>query len=212
MPFFAHPQSYQPTFLDLLNQVAHDSCAPKQAPRARHIQTFTPKFDIRETAMQYELYGDLAGVEQKDVEIEFSDRQTLTVRGRRERQTVASSTNVTATQDKVEVAEKEPEKESHKATVEDDFEEITASDSGSSHTEAASPALAPVVAEETKSEEQKKPEGRYWIAERGVGQFARSFEFQEGIDQAGVQASLKNGVLSIVVPKKAFESKKVVIN
>jgi len=53
---------------------------------------------------------------------------------------------------------------------------------------------------------------KYWVSERSVGEFRRDFSFPARIDQDAVKASLKNGVLSIVVPKaKAVKSKKVTI-
>jgi HSP20 family molecular chaperone IbpA len=46
---------------------------------------FTPRFDVRETDAAYELFGDLPGVAKGDISIEFSDPQTLVVRGHVER-------------------------------------------------------------------------------------------------------------------------------
>ena len=47
----------------------------------------------------------------------------------------------------------------------------------------------------------ERPQSRYWVSERSVGQFSRSFAFPSRVDQDNVRASLKNGILSIVVPK-----------
>jgi HSP20 family protein len=41
----------------------------------------------------------------------------------------------------------------------------------------------------------------YHQIERGYGAFARTFEFAEKIDSAGVKADLRNGVLTIILPK-----------
>jgi HSP20 family protein len=51
----------------------------------RHLKTFIPKFDVKEIAQAYELHGKLPGIEQKDVEIEFTDQQTLIIKGRTKR-------------------------------------------------------------------------------------------------------------------------------
>merc|ERR1712107_569815 len=48
------------------------------------LRSFTPKFDIKETDQTYELHGELPGIEQKNIDIEFTDRQTLTIKGRTE--------------------------------------------------------------------------------------------------------------------------------
>ena len=49
--------------------------------------------------------------------------------------------------------------------------------------------------------EPEAPKDRFWISERRVGEFTRSFSFADQVDQEAVKASLKNGILSIVVPK-----------
>jgi HSP20 family protein len=51
---------------------------------------------------------------------------------------------------------------------------------------------------ETKKEEKPK----YWVSERTVGEFSRSFSFPGTIDIDAVQAGLEHGILKIVVPKK----------
>lgn len=56
-------------------------------PQNRNLgaRTFAPKFNVRELPDSYELEGELPGIEQKNIEIEFSDKSTLTVRGKTER-------------------------------------------------------------------------------------------------------------------------------
>lgn len=41
----------------------------------------------------------------------------------------------------------------------------------------------------------------YWLSERSVGEFHRTFAFPGYVDQDEVKASLKDGILSLVVPK-----------
>lgn len=50
------------------------------------VNTYAPRFDVRETKDSYNLDGELPGALQKDVEIEFSDPQTLVIKGHSERQ------------------------------------------------------------------------------------------------------------------------------
>lgn len=60
--------------------------------------------------------------------------------------------------------------------------------------------------------EEKKEEAKYWVSERSIGEFSRTFTFPGRVDQDGVKASMKNGVLSIVVPKsKKAEGRKISI-
>ncbi|KAL2795818.1 HSP20-like chaperone [Aspergillus keveii] len=49
------------------------------------IKTFAPKFDVYELNDRYYLDGELPGVEQNNIEIEFSDPQTLVIKGLSER-------------------------------------------------------------------------------------------------------------------------------
>lgn len=53
------------------------SPAPANKPKP-----FTPKFDVKETNDTYELHGDLPGLEQKAICIEFTDAETLCIRGK----------------------------------------------------------------------------------------------------------------------------------
>lgn len=47
------------------------------------------------------------------------------------------------------------------------------------------------------------PEGRSWTyAETAMGNYRRSFKISEAIDRENIQASVKNGVLKLVLPKK----------
>jgi len=190
--------SFQPLFrmLDEFDQYN------RQGDRSTSSQmsTFTPKFDVKEVKDAYELHGELPGIEQKDVEIEFTDPQTLTVKGRSERSYVSGTPPagfLEGTQTKGAITEgANGHKALHKATVEEEGAE------GS--TEVA-----------TKKEEtaQPKEEAKYWVSERSVGEFSRSFSFPSRVDQDNVQASMRNGVLSIHVPKaKKHESRKITIS
>ncbi|KGO42470.1 HSP20-like chaperone [Penicillium expansum] len=50
------------------------------------VRSFSPRFDIRESEDAYHFDGELPGIDQKDIDIEFSDPQTLVVKGRTERE------------------------------------------------------------------------------------------------------------------------------
>ncbi len=54
---------------------------------------------------------------------------------------------------------------------------------------------------EKKIEEEKK-EDDYHLTERRYGSFQRSFRVPEGINEGRIDASLKNGVLHVTLPKK----------
>jgi HSP20 family protein len=53
-----------------------------------------------------------------------------------------------------------------------------------------------------RESERTEQHETYYAAERSYGSFSRSFILPEGIDADKAQAQLKNGVLSIAVPKR----------
>lgn len=60
--------------------------------------------------------------------------------------------------------------------------------------------MVEVKGEKKTSREEK---GETWyFSERQFGSFTRSFRLPADADQAGVRAEVKNGVLTVVIPKK----------
>jgi len=168
------------------------------------MKTFNPKFDVKELENSYELHGELPGIEQENVEIEFTDLQTITVKGRTEHNyssgtppaAIESSKATSAITESGETNGHTP----HKATVEDEGAETAGTPVDTPNTEAA-------------EAQPKAPEAKYWVSERSVGEFSRSFSFPVRVDQDNVRASMKNGILSVIVPKaKKPESRKITIN
>jgi HSP20 family protein len=151
-------------------------------PSSTSIRAFSPKFDVIEEKDAYKLHGELPGLDQKDVSIEFTDSHTLVVKGHTETRYESS--------EPADEDQKRIQNGSHKATVEDESAE-------------KSKETAMVASESGKKDvvgsgQQKT---KYWVSERSVGEFHRSFSFPSRVDQDGVKASLKQGVLTITVPK-----------
>ncbi|QKX57557.1 uncharacterized protein TRUGW13939_04674 [Talaromyces rugulosus] len=146
------------------------------------ISNFSPRFDVRETKDAYLLDGELPGINQKDVDIEFSDPQTLVIKGRVAREYHSDNTDNTDSR----ASSPKP------ATVEDAPEE----------------GQAAVEKADSKTEVSKStgPQHKFWVSERSVGEFHRSFNFPTRVDQDAVKASLKNGVLSVAVPKASRQT------
>lgn len=113
-------------------------------------KTFTPRFDVRETKDAYHLDGELPGISQKEVEIEFTDSQTLVVKGTTQREY------------SIEPSEEEGQDSRHK----------------------------------------------YWATERSVGEFNRTFSFPGRVNQDQVKANLKNGILTVTIPKATAPTSK----
>ncbi|KAH8424378.1 Hsp20/alpha crystallin family protein [Aspergillus melleus] len=135
------------------------------------VRSFAPRFDVRESSDAYHLDGELPGIAQKDVDIEFSDPQTLVIKGRSEREyhtpEAGEGDNEPAQGESTEVAQ---------------------------------------TGQKQVSKSENKP--RFWVSERSVGEFHRTFSFPSHVDQERVKASLKNGILSVIVPKAAAPSSK----
>lgn len=214
--FFSSPQESSPLF-QLINEIDRASrpqqqkCQPKQ-------RTFTPAFDVKETKDSYQLYGELPGLVQSDVNIEWADDKTITISGRSERRYKSHAPKPAAIESSAVGAES--------PASEDGFEEIT-NDQASYQkpsVEDESPAPSSTTETEKPAEvEQQKPQqasstsaptslNKYWIAERSVGTFERTFQFPIRVEHDNVKASLKNGILAITIPKaKPLEPKKIVI-
>jgi HSP20 family molecular chaperone IbpA len=152
---------FAPLFRLLDDYDLHRSSRQNTTTRA-----FQPRFDVRESDDSYHLDGELPGIAQKDINIEFTDPNTLVVKGRTEREYHTTEPN-------------EP-----------------AGDDGSTVAEAGDKAQTP------------KPSHRYWARERSVGEFQRTFTFPGRVDQDNVKANLKNGILSVVIPKSTVPTAK----
>lgn len=103
---------------------------------------------------------------------------------------------------------------SHRATVTDEAAEEALERGTSSPAEVADPEV--VVPTATEAEASKPsapttPADRYWFQERAVGQFKRVFNFPVPVDEAGVRASLENGILSVSIPKAKREVRRIVV-
>jgi HSP20 family protein len=196
--FISEPSPFTPLFqlLDEYGDYQSSARRPHQH-RGAITKTFAPKFDVKELADSYELHGELPGIEQKDVDIEFTDVATLTVRGKSERSYRTGTPpagvieDVTAT----EAIEAAPTGNKHQATVEEEGGQVTRP--------------APAAA----SPKPREPEAKFWVSERSVGEFSRSFSFPERVDQDAVRASMRNGILSVIVPKaRKQEKRKITIS
>ena len=52
-----------------------------------------------------------------------------------------------------------------------------------------------------RKEETENKDGKFYYRERHIGSFSRSFQLPETVNKDSIQASFKNGVLSIELPK-----------
>ncbi|CAD0110361.1 unnamed protein product [Aureobasidium uvarum] len=166
------------------------------------LRSFQPRFDVKEVKDGYELHGELPGVEQKDIQIEFTDAQTLSIKGRTERHHESGTPPTAALEGQQESGritsgDESSDTSSHyqKPTVEDE----TADKSTTDNEQQIS--TTDTQNQQVQQQPEQRPQSRYWVSERSVGEFSRSFAFPSRVDQDNVRASLKDGILSIVVPK-----------
>jgi HSP20 family protein len=185
-----------------------------EALPTRHYQrrAFAPRFNVNEAHDFYQLEGELPGLEQEDISVEFTGENTLTVSGRvGSKKPAAAPAAETASTEAAPAEDAASETSSKKATVEDDHEgEWT--DVATPATEAGPSTAAPKAPETPAQSEAKQPESKTWVSERFAGEFSRSFSFADRVDQEAVTARLNNGILTVIVPKAAKpENRKISI-
>lgn len=189
--------SFHPLFrlLDDFDQYNRTSEDGTRRQGQRSLKAFAPKFDVKELSDSYELHGELPGIEQKDVDIEFTDAQTLTVRGHTERSYSSGDPPAGFIE----------EGSTPSGT-------ITEGSDGKHHKDNTK-AEKDNTKVATQDGKPAKSEAKFWVSERSVGEFSRSFNFPSRVDQDNVRASMKNGILSIIVPKSSKpEGRKITIS
>jgi len=192
-----------------------DNGTGRKGGRGISARTFNPKFDVRETENAYELHGELPGIERENINIEFTEPQTIVIHGHIER-TYQSGTPPSGFLEggsksggQITEAGEQHHTKPHKVTVEDESSEQSKEQSKEKSKDQGTVAKK----NEHQQEQPQQPKEKYWVSERSVGEFSRTFSFPGRIDQDGVTASLNNGVLSITVPKaKKHESRRIAIN
>jgi len=178
------------------------------------IQTFSPKFDVKETKDAYELHGELPGIDESNISIEWTDGNTLTISGRTEHrvergQRPAGFIEGEKQEDQKKLEGGQQQEAYRKPSVED---ESSSAQKESGQKDESSSGGAVTKTDQSDQQVAQKPqeEAKYWVSERAVGEFSRSFSFPTRVDQDNVKASLKNGVLTIIVPKaKAPQPRKI---
>jgi len=174
--------------------------SPRGARRGQQAtKWFNPRFDVRETEHAFELHGELAGIEKDNVNIEFTEPQTMVVKGHIERSYSSGTSTPVAEEEHDTVV---VDKESHKATVTDEADESATQESGKQVEKA----------EKKEVGRPAPPRERYWHQERAVGSFQRTFQFPTRVDETGVTARIENGILHVTVPKAPkHESRRIAI-
>lgn len=205
-PFYGHQQQADPfgfsqPFLSLFNdtftqldrlssdldsQLTQAFESTSQEGSWQNLLTSSPKFDIKETEAAYILEGELPGIAKKDINLDFVDDHTLvlktkseTIREQGRKPTEQTPTELRASQDDAQMSGANPEAQPS---------EIDNSALATTNQTKDVAVPAPVVP-------------TYHLTERTHSTFQRVFTFPADIKVGEVKASLKNGILSVTVPK-----------
>lgn len=196
--FYGSDASFTPLFrlLDDFDSYSREVQGTQEGRRSTRARTFSPRFDVREVEGAYELHGELPGIARENVNIEFTEPQTIVVSGRVERSYTAGTPPAGLIEDT-----------SKKATITEEGEKTS-----------TPPAKEKGAAEGTVNGNGNGNGGaqraeKFWVSERSVGEFSRTFSFPTPVDHDGVTAGLNNGVLSVTIPKaKKKEARRIAIN
>lgn len=200
MAFFSRSSDFSPLFRLLDDSETHRSrptpSTSTPASRStsddlasRRTRVFSPAFDVRELTDAYCLDGEIPGVDHDNIDIEFSDPHTLIIKGHTERNYQTKPRQTQSGSDSGSPRWRQP-------TVEDEEE------ANSNSTDTATVDLT-AVSEKLPAENTQSSSFHYWASERSIGDFQRTFTFPTRVNQDAVRASLRNGILSVVVPKEA---------
>jgi HSP20 family protein len=191
--------------------------------RHRFVNCFIPRFDLEEDAHNYYLYGDIPGAVVNDITVEAHDNHTLVIYGKtlrpgpgpREEDEVKGKEDPEFVKVMVEDHEHGQEIGSadHKPAV-----PISSNEGQQGAVSPVGPSFPPPPTQPVQSvhshhqryenhtaaagSQQLQSEHRILLSERLVGDFHRTFAFPQPVVEEGVKASMENGVLSLVVPKR----------
>jgi HSP20 family protein len=179
MPFFPrfhYPESTVPSYssfpTDILRMLDTFDTTSTTNTSSSGRRAFSPNFDVHETEHEYVLEGELPGLsDKKNVSIEFTDDKTILVHGKIERSVMGWSDE----QGNVKSVEAGEEQKKIEGNEKEGKKE--------------------------EKEEKKSKGPKFWVSERSVGEFSRSFSFPCPVDVDKVKAGLENGILKVVVPK-----------
>jgi len=198
--------SYRHLTLDTLAHLLHDfhvqsSRSAGDRDPVTHRTVARPHFDLLENKTLYVIYGELAGLSRKDVEVEVNDHLfTITISGHLKRLApppAQREAGAAATDDGVGVVHRDQAAQPAAA----------AGQVGGKAPEGAA-AAAPTAEGDSGTEKVLDQDVHWHVTERKVGEFRRAFQFPiETVDMAAVSASMRDGLLCVTVPKKLAEKK-----
>jgi HSP20 family protein len=149
--------------------------------------------NVSETETEYQVEVEVPGYQKAEINIEFGgDGKSLTISGKSEKSFEQGPSD-------------DQSSKSHGVSVEevpDEAEKASAKKSSSQEKSTA-------ITETNKNRDVGAPAGpKYWISERSIGSFSRTFSFRTALDSEKAKASLEHGVLTVVIPKATKQTAK----
>jgi len=193
----------------------------------RFVHCFIPRFDLEEDAHNYYLYGDIPGANVNDITVEAHDNHSLAIYGKTERPGPGRRGEEMDTPGgegsdpfvKVQIEDHEHAQEKPNPEHKGGMAAPKGDDQAASSPSTAAPSFPPPRTQSTQNQahphhqrhstfiaapgsQHLQADHRILLSERLVGEFHRTFAFPQPVVEDGVRASMENGVLSLVVPKR----------
>lgn len=145
--------------------------------------------DLKESKSQYELVAELPGVNKEDVNIEVKDDRTLIITGKMGHEDASEGdASMSSFGDQGDEAATAPQIDESDGVVPSGAERM--------QRDKASQQMKLSVSKAEAGDLE-----RYWNSERILASFQRSITFPSPFQTDKIQARLKNGLLSVTLPK-----------
>ncbi|KAI9164077.1 30 kDa heat shock protein [Paramyrothecium foliicola] len=171
------------------------------------VRPWEPHFEAQETDDAFVIYGELPGLNKDHVTVEFPEPRKLVVSGNVERQSTPPTKPVEPLAQEPSVgieaiSEDTQSRSSYQATVEDDEEgddfEVLSQSSKTSPEGQPAQSQQPSVEQADQKQPAETPNAPSSYTKK---EFSRYFTFPTHVNHEAVTADLKDGLLTVVVPK-----------
>lgn len=189
---------------DLDSHLAQTFSSSDQPTSWQKLLTTTPKFDVKESEATYILEGELPGVAKSDISLTWADDNTLVLKTQtstfteQKPNSISSPTTATIEQ-KSEFSSSSLTNDAGNSPTE--MSGANPDSAKSSKTENTDNAIARTNDQGTDVAKATPSSPTYHLTERTHSTFQRVFSFAGQVKHDEVKASLKNGVLTVTVPK-----------
>lgn len=204
-PWEGGPNFHQPfmnlfndTFsqLDRLTSDMNSHFTETLGPDWQKSLTRAPKVDIKETDKAYIIEGELPGVERKDIKLDWVDDSTLVLK--------SESRTEKVSQPQLEGSQAQGRIEGGDAKTSNDVQMSGANKDAAPAADGEKSVTTTNASQDVAKPTEKKP--IHHLTERSFSSYQRVFHFPGEVKHDDVKANLKNGVLTVTVPKVVKEA------